>query len=139
MNDNRKWWKTWNSILQDPKFQNVRLEDIGFWTLLMSLVCEQGERGKLTIIPPASITVALLRCGNVENMKTMLKRLPNVTIDPLKSDNGDFIVTVSKWFTYQVDPTASDRVKRSRYKRREEKRREEETPFLSERQDPKWT
>lgn len=139
MSDNRKWWKAWNSILRDSKFQNIRLEDIGFWTLLMSLVCEEGNRGNLTVIPPALVTVALLRCGTLENMKLMLNRLPNVTITPLNNDNGDFTLTISKWFTYQVDPTASVRVKRSRYKRREEKRREEQTPFLSETSTPKWT
>jgi hypothetical protein len=162
MADNRKWWKTWNSILHDAKFQNVRLEDIGFWTLLMSLICEQGERGKLTVIPPASVTVSLLRCHDIEDFRTRLKGLPNIIIEEgsktdksrwtngqftnakrskslANNDNGSFTVTVSKWFTYQVDPTASDRVKRSRYKRREEKRREEATPFLSKTEAPKWS
>jgi hypothetical protein len=138
MSDNRKWWKTWNTVLHDAKFQNIRLEDIGFWTLLMCLVNEQGERGNLTILPPASITVSLLRCSDVEDLKMRAIRLPNVTITPPKSDNGEFTLTVSKWFTYQVDPTASDRVKRSRYKRREEKRREEQRPFLSKTETPSW-
>lgn len=39
--------------------------------------------------------------------------------DP-ESDNGSFIVIMRNWFKYQVDSTAYERVKRSRYKRRGE-------------------
>lgn len=158
MSDNRQWWKAWNSILHDAKFQNIQLEDIGFWTLLMSLVNEQGERGKLTIIPPATITLSLLRCASMDDFKSRLKRLPNITLEEgsktkqshgadgtfqrskttVENDNGEFTLSISKWFSYQVDPTAYQRVKRSRA--REEKKREEksERPFLSKTETPEW-
>lgn len=138
MADQKKWFKVWASIIHDAKFQNIRLEDIGAWTLLGALMCEQGTNGKIQIIPPATITLALFRCETIENLIMTLNRLPNVSITPPSKDNGSFTVIISKWFTYQVDSTGYTRLKRSRYKKREEEKRREATPFLSEKADPKW-
>lgn len=123
MSDQKKWFKVWSSILTDPGFQNIRLEDVGRWTLLGCLICQQGENGKLVIIPPASGILFLFKVDTIENLKRVLLVLPNVQITPPLNDNGNFIVSFRKWFKYQVDSTAYDRVKRSRYKRRGEEKR----------------
>lgn len=101
-------------------------------------MCEQGFNGKLEIIPPATITLAMFRCNTIEELQKTLARLPNVSIKTPSKDYGSFTVIISKWFTYQVDSTAYTRVKRSRYKKREEEKREEQRPFLSKTEDPKW-
>jgi hypothetical protein len=106
----------------------------------------------LKIIPPANLILSIFRCGDLSTLKAMFKRLPNVIVleddlgviqnqygtqvvklddksgplEPPKNANGEFTVIISKWFKYQVDSTAYDRVKRSRYKTREDKIRKEE-------------
>ena len=125
MGDQQKWFKVWKSIVNDSSFQNIGLEDIGRWTLLGALMCEQGNNGKLTIIPPANLTLFLFRVSTLDQLKTALKRLPNVLLDPPLNDNGNFTVTMLKWHKYQVDSTTYERIKRLRLKIREDKIRKE--------------
>lgn len=123
MSDNKKWFKVWASLLADPSFQNIRLEDMGRWVLLGALICQQGENGKLTIYPPASIILAMFRVATIDDLKVALLRLPNVQIQGPFGDNGSFIVLMRNWYKYQVDSTHTQRQKRARYKKRGEEKR----------------
>lgn len=118
MADNRDWVKWWTSILDDAKFQNIRLEDVGLYALLLAMVGRQGDRGKLLISPPALVPCAMLRSTTVDTLKIALNRLPNVQLTPPVNDNGDFYVIISRWFTYQIDFTQAKRTKMSRNKNR---------------------
>ncbi len=142
MSDNKKWFKVWGSILVDPAMAGLTLADMGRWVRLGAYISTVGNRGKLTIVPPAQSFLLAMEVESLADAKMALKRLPNVTIftygDTLKQkdssgqirstqtvcldDNGSFIVIMRNWFKYQVDSTAYERVKRSRYKKRGEEK-----------------
>lgn len=142
MADQKKWFKVWGSILVDPDHSNLSLEDVGRWTRLGAYMVTCGERGKMTIIPPAKTFLLAMSTNTIEEAVNAIKRLPNVQIRPMLrrgvDDNGSFIVIIKNWFKYQVDSTAYDRVKRSRYKKRGEEKRREETSSFSEKETPEW-
>lgn len=85
-----------------------------------------GEAGKIKFAPPARSLLAAMECSNLEDAKHAILKLPNVRIEEGKNDNGGFTVIMQNWFKYQIDSTAYERLKRSRYKRRGEETREEE-------------
>ena len=123
MSDQKKWFKVWASILNDPKFQSIRLDDMARWMLLGAMICQQGENGKLTIIMPANWIFPLFRVTSIEDLKVCILRLPHVQIQGPINDKGDFIVLMQNWYKYQVDTTHTDRQKRARYKKRGEEKR----------------
>lgn len=127
MSDHKKWFKVWATILLDPHFVNLSLEDVGRWTRLGALMVSQGDNGKLVLCPPAKAFVLAMECDTFEATIEALKRLPNVYISVTheegKFDNGKTFVYMRNWFKYQVDSTAYERIKRSRYKRRGEEKR----------------
>ena len=126
MADQKRWFKVWTSILDDPHFQELSLEDIGRWTLVGAMLAGVGSGGRLRSPAGARRLREVLRTDNIGTLKLALSRLPNVHVEEGKCDNGDFTVTMDKWSYYQVDRTVGERVKRLRSKRREEEKREEE-------------
>lgn len=132
MSDNKKWFKAWATILTDPTHSNLTLQQVGRWTRLMAYVVSGGERGKLKVIGPAKGFLLALDFESMAEARTVLKVLPNVQIQyPLNDtldDYGSFIVIIKNWFKYQVDTTAYERVKRSRYKKRGEEKRSITSP-----------
>jgi hypothetical protein len=123
MSDNKKWFKVWATILVDPSLSSLSLSDVGRWVRLGAYMVSCGERGKLTITPPSPVFLLAMEVESFADAKLALKRLPNVSIQEVNNDNGCFIVIIKNWFKYQVDSTAYERVKRSRYKRRGEEKR----------------
>lgn len=105
---------------------NLRMEDIGRWTILGALMCQHGTNGKLLIKPPAHFLLNLFHVGTIDDLKMVIKVLPNVHFDPPINDNGDFFVTVKNWRKYQVDSTIAFRVNSLRRKKRGEEKRKEE-------------
>jgi len=116
--DHKRWFKVWTTILDDPHFQELSLEDIGRWTLLGAMLASVGSRGHLASPSGARRLREVLRTDTVDDLKAALLILPNVLIEDKKFDNGDFDVIMDKWFYYQEDRTAAERVKRSRSKNR---------------------
>lgn len=123
MADQKKWFKVWGSILVDPSLSRLSLADMGRWVRLGAYMTTSGERGKLIIIAPAPMLLLAMEVESLMDAKMALKRLPNVSINDLNNDNGDFVVIMRNWFKYQVDSTAYERVKRSRRKKRVEEKR----------------
>lgn len=123
MSDNKKWFKVWATILNDPAHSNMSLEDVGRWTRLGAYLVSVGELGKLIVTPPAKYLLVAMDCPDIATMKVSLKRLPNVHIEEVNADNGTFIVLMRNWYKYQVDTTHTDRQKRARHKRRGEEKR----------------
>lgn len=121
MADQKRWFKVWTSILIDPDFQSLSLEDTGRWMILMAVVASSGTNGVLRI-PNLDYLARLLRCDE-KAVKNITLRLPNTNLEEGKIDNGSLTLSFNKWFTYQVDSTGYERVKRSRYKRRREEKR----------------
>jgi len=133
MSDHKKWFKVWMSILTDPHFINLTPKQVGRWTRLGALICQQGNDGKLTIKSPSKTYQEWFDVVSFDDLIMCIKELPNVQIDPPKYDNGEYTVIMLNWRKYQLDSTGYERLKRSRCKRRErgredkEKRRGEET------------
>jgi hypothetical protein len=123
MSDNKKWFKVWASILNDPTFLNMSLENIGRWTLLGAMICQQGDNGKLQVLPPSKLLALRFGVDDFDALKMALKVLPNVHLIDCHPANDGFIVTLKNWYKYQVDSTSGERVKRIRYKRRGEEKR----------------
>lgn len=131
MADQKKWFKVWASILNDDQFNNTDLVNIGRWCRLGALICQQGENGKMRVVPPAKIMLAWFEVDSITALKSALSVLPNVSVEcsagGTLDDNGSFFVIMKNWRKYQVDSTIYERIKRLRRKRREDKIRKEES------------
>jgi hypothetical protein len=129
--DQKKWFKVWATVLIDDSFVNLRMEDIGRWTILGALMCQYGTNGKLLIKPPSKLILNLFHVDTISDLQMVLKVLPNVHFDPPINDNGDFVVTIKNWRKYQVDSTVAQRVSSLRRKKRQEETREDNGDFSS--------
>lgn len=131
MSDQKKWVKVWNSILVDPDHTSMSLENVGRWTRLLAYVAMCGEKGKLTIKPPATTFLILMGVKTLKEAKSVIEVLPNVYFTPPESgkldDNDTFSLSFKNWHKYQVDSTIYERIKRLRRKKREDKIRKEES------------
>lgn len=139
MGDNKQWFKVWTSILSDPGFSLMSLENWGRWLKISAMIAMHGIDGSITI--PLEYYEKQL-----EITVTSLLHLPNIKV---KNDNGTVTVTLKNWSKYQTRSESYDRVMRYREKqkdtlpvtvtetlqekgvtvdkiRREEKRKEEE-------------
>jgi hypothetical protein len=130
MADQGRWFKVWTSILDDPHFQELALEDIGRWVLLGAMTKFVGTDGVLNFRGVRRVC-EVLRCPRTE-LQSVIERLPNVSltvsIEEGTSVNGEFTVTFKNWTKYQLDSTVAERVKALRYKRRRDKKRKEKNP-----------
>ena len=125
MADNLRWFKVWTTIASDPHFQEMSLEDMGRWIVLGALTAAHGVNGKLPVTPNATVICRHMNCTKDE-LKVVLKRLPNIIFEEGKTDYASGTVTWKNWHKYQRDSTVAQRVKALRSKRRGEERREEE-------------
>ncbi len=107
MSDQKKWFKVWNSILTDPSFLDLPVEQIGRWTLLGSLISLHGENGKITLSKDS-----LYKLLRVQNDNGLV--LPNVIFEEGKSDNAIITVIMKNWLKYQLDSTGYERLKKFR-------------------------
>jgi hypothetical protein len=124
--DNLRWFKVWTSIVADPHFQSLPLEDVGRWALLGALTALSGTRGVLNNPEDCRMLCQLLRCTK-EELIGVIKRLPNVSFEEGKNRYGEKAVTWKNWRKYQGDSTVAHRMKELRYKRRGDKKRREES------------
>ena len=107
MSDQKKWFKVWNSILTDPSFLDLPVEQVGRWTLLGALISLHGENGKITLSKDS--LYKLLRVKNDNGLM-----LPNVVFEEGQGDNGTITVIMKNWLKYQLDSTGYKRLKKFR-------------------------
>jgi len=124
MSDQQRWWKMWCSILTDDDVMSLPVEDRWRWVALGTYIKQHGERGKITI-SRNSQTLALIFGVAPDRLFPAIMRLPSVSVEETKSDNGKITVTFHNWHYYQEDSTGYERVKRLRIRKREDKIREE--------------
>jgi len=124
--DQKKWFKVWTSILDDPHFQELSLEDIGAWVLLGAMTAKVGNRGVLAVPGAGRRLREVVRQDDIEHVKTLVSRLPSVQFGGVEHANGEPAVTWKNWRKYQEDTSIAVRVSRLRSKRRGEERRREE-------------
>ncbi|MCI0447846.1 hypothetical protein L0152_32105 [bacterium] len=130
MADQKRWWKMWTSILTDDAILSLPLDDRWRWVALGCYITEHGERGRL-VISPKSHALAFIFCVSSDEVLSVLKRLPNITVDSVKNSTNEegknrdanICVTFVNWHKYQIDSTAAIRMKTLRLKRRGEEKR----------------
>lgn len=125
MADLKRWFKVWTTILEDPHFQELSLEDIGRWVLLGAMTASVGSAGRLEVPGSGRRLCEALRVPDLEAVKTMIQRLPSVVIEEGTNRNGGPSVTWQNWTHFQEDSTRAERAKASRSKRRGEEKRGE--------------
>ena len=124
MADQRRWFKVWGSIGQDPAFLSLPLEALGRWTLLGAWMAVHGTKGRLHA--SAAGIRHILRIAQDVPLNGTLKCLPGVSFEEGKKDNDEIVVIMQNWQKYQHDSSVYERVKRLRSKRRGEEKRGEE-------------
>ena len=124
MADQRRWFKVWGSIGQDPAFLSLPLEALGRWTLLGAWMAVHGTKGRLHA--SAAGIRHILRIAQDVPLNGTLKCLPGVSFEEGKKDNDEVVVIMQNWQKYQHDSSVYERVKRLRSKRRREEKRGEE-------------
>ena len=133
MADQKRWFKVWVSILDDPHFQELSLEDIGRWTLLGAMTAFVGSAGHLASPNGSRRLREVLRVESEKGLREAIERLPSVVIEEGKKRDDELSVTWQNWHKYQKDATAAQRMQSLRSKRRgEEKRREENKKRLEQ-------
>lgn len=121
----RQWAKVWHTLLTDPCYQGLSLEQQARYINLLIFMSAHGKKGALRIDSPARQLIFTLQCFNFDHLKEVIKELPNLKIKESKS-NGDFIVTFENWYKYQIDDS-TERVRKFREKVTvQEKEQEEE-------------
>jgi hypothetical protein len=125
MADQKRWFKVWNSILTDPSFLDLPLEQIGRWTLLGALISLHGENGQIKLTE--SSLKNILRINNGTITETSLSSLPNLMMMRDDDDNGKFSVIMKNWGKYQLDSTGYERLKKFRKAHDDNGAREEKT------------
>src|SRR3990167_398393 len=137
MADQRRWFKVWGSIGQDPAFLSLPLEALGRWTLLGAWMAVHGTKGRLHA--SAAGIRHILRIAQDVPLNGTLKCLPGVSFEEAKNDNDEVVVIMQNWQKYQHDSTVYERVKRLRSKRRGEEKRGEEKRTTEEKPQKKHT
>ncbi len=129
MADQKRWFKVWTSILDNPEFKEMSLEDIGRWLLLGASTALNGDEGRLEVPGNGRHLCDLLRVDDLAAAQKTLNRIPSVVFEEPEKRHGARAVTWRNWHKYQVDTTMADRARASRSKKRgEEKRRDPPPP-----------
>jgi len=122
-NASMRWVKVWHEILTDQNFQNLSLEQQARFYNLLVYVSAHGNKGSISIIPPARALLSIMQCENYEIMITQLANLPNILT--AKHDNAKFSVSFLNWHKYQIDSTAYERLKKFRKRQNDNTIRED--------------
>ena len=131
MADQKRWFKVWVSILDDPHFQELSLEDIGRWTLLGAMTAFVGNRDQIASPNASRRLREVLRVESEAALRDAIQRLPSVAVEEGKNSERTFVVTWRNWHKYQKDAMAAQRMKTLRSKRRgeeEEKKKRKLSP-----------
>jgi hypothetical protein len=104
MGDQKQWFKVWTTILLDPDFQMLTMEDRGRWVTLGALAAQHGESGVLSC--PCGYLEKILQISDIFSLS-----LPNIK---LKNSHDRVTVTFINWYKYQTDSTYLDRKRKQR-------------------------
>jgi hypothetical protein len=147
--DQGKWFKLWESALDDLDLENLTVHEWFCWARFGVYMKKHGKDGKIRLRSPARALTNLFRTDTFDAAIETLKRFPNcnvgerkLTVSPETFSTVTYEVEVLNWHKYQGD-FSSDRVRKFRDKKRhretlqeerrrrrdvEEKRREDTSP-----------
>lgn len=81
MSDQGKWFKLWESVLDDPSLCDLSHEDWARWVRLGVFIKKHGEAGELLIKAPALMLQSILWVRSFEEVLGVVKRLPGYVIE----------------------------------------------------------
>lgn len=138
MADQGKWFKLWESALDDQQLENLDLENWARWARLGTYIKKHGKDGELVVLPPCRALQTLLRVGDFDAVISVINVLPGYVIEEIKSETVNvtiasvsFKIRSRNWSKYQGD-YSTERTRRWRLRRtanvtrQEERRREVE-------------
>ncbi len=132
MADQGKWFKLWNSSIEDADLENLELQDWARWAKLGAYIKAHGTEGKVTFPPPYRKLLNMFRVPTIEAAIDIIHMFPNVTLGEREvtvssgtNANVSLEVTFTNWWKYQGD-FSSDRVRKFRDKKRHSETIQEE-------------
>lgn len=124
MADQGKWFKLWNSAIEDADLENLELEDWARWAKLGAYIKAHGTDGKVRFPFPFRKLLDIFRTDQIEHAKMILQRFPNVyvgerevTVTSVTNVNVTLEIEYTNWLKYQGD-FSGDRVRKFRDKKR---------------------
>jgi hypothetical protein len=79
--DQGKWFKLWESALDDQELENLSIHQWFCWARLGTYVKKHGKDGELVIKAPATALQNLLRLGDFEAVINVIKMLPGYVLE----------------------------------------------------------
>lgn len=138
MADQGKWFKLWESALDDQDLENLSIHEWFCWARLGTYMKKHGKDGELSIKAPALALQNVLRLNGPDAIKRVIKVLPGYVFEECKGETANvtnatvtFKIKCSNWSKYQGD-YSTNRVRRWRKRvtpnvtAQEEKRRDVE-------------
>lgn len=138
MADQGKWFKLWESALDDPDLENLSIHQWFCWVRFGVYVKKHGKNGKIRLRSPALALINIMRLESFSAVVSMLKSFPNYTFEEGQNEtanvtnaNVTYNFICKNWSKYQGD-YSTDRTRKWRSKgtvnvtRQEERRREVE-------------
>ncbi len=138
MADQGKWFKLWESALDDQELENLSVHEWFCWARLGTYLKKHGKEGILTIKSPAVALQNLLRLKSYDAIKSVILVLPGYSVEEITNETANVTnatvtlnIKCSNWSKYQGD-FSTERTRRWRAKKtshvtlQEERRRDVE-------------
>lgn len=120
MADQGKWFKLWESALDDQDLENLSVHEWFSWARFGTYLKKHGKDGKIRLRSPATAVINLLRLPSFSDVISMVKRFPNYMVEEIKNETANvtfesvtFNIRCLNWPKYQGD-FSTERVRRHR-------------------------
>lgn len=120
MADQGKWFKLWESALDDQDLENLTIHEWFSWARFGTYLKKHGKHGKIRLRAPATAIVNLLRVPTFQDAIAMIKRFPNYTLNESQNETANVTVesvtcsiACQNWLKYQGD-FSTERVRKHR-------------------------
>lgn len=124
MADQGKWFKLWESALDDFDLENLSIHEWYCWARFGVYMKKHGREGKIRLRAPGTQLVNLFRTTSFQDAIDIVKRFPNYTVGDANStvtgvtlSPVTYEVECSNWWKYQGD-FSGDRVRKWRAEKR---------------------
>ena len=116
MADQKRWFKVWTTILHDPDFRTMPVEDVGRWVLLGALIAAHGDYGGVRI-PRLRYLTELFKCQDEEGSPNdsesieVLENFPHIIISerPIRWPHGRHKLPVSEGVSWRCGQVLTGR------------------------------
>ena len=120
MADQGKWFKLWESALDDHDLENLTVHEWFCWARFGTYLKKHGRDGKIRIRHPATALIHLFRSTDFQGVLNMLKCFPNYVVEEgqnvtanVTNESVTYNIRCLNWTKYQGD-FSGDRVRKYR-------------------------